>query len=111
MVRAGLEPGISGSQDKRPNHWATLPPTLLPNNSSVIDWLIGFDGNTKSSNDLQIFASTCIEWLNDMKVGWSVQNLNMIKANASHQKSAQGIASGWANRMQVSASSKSCAEL
>ena len=26
MVRTGLEPGISGSQDKRPNHWATLPP-------------------------------------------------------------------------------------
>ena len=25
-VRAGLEPGISGSQRKRPNHWATLPP-------------------------------------------------------------------------------------
>ena len=24
MVRAGLEPGISGSQGKRPNHWATL---------------------------------------------------------------------------------------
>ena len=29
MVRAGLEPGISGSQGKRPNHWATLPPQLL----------------------------------------------------------------------------------
>ena len=26
MVRAGLEPGISGSQGKRSNHWATLPP-------------------------------------------------------------------------------------
>ena len=26
VVRAGLEPGISGSQGKRPNHWATLPP-------------------------------------------------------------------------------------
>ena len=26
MVRAGLEPGISGSQGKRPNHWATLAP-------------------------------------------------------------------------------------
>ena len=25
MVRAGLEPGISGSQGKRSNHWATLP--------------------------------------------------------------------------------------
>ena len=25
----GLEPGISGSQGKRPNHWATLPPTRL----------------------------------------------------------------------------------
>ena len=24
--RAGLEPGISGSQGKCPNHWATLPP-------------------------------------------------------------------------------------
>ena len=22
----GLEPGMSGSQGKRPNHWATLPP-------------------------------------------------------------------------------------
>ena len=28
MVRAGLEPGISGSQGKRPNHWATLPPSV-----------------------------------------------------------------------------------
>ena len=27
MVRAGLEPGISGSQGKRSNHWATLPLT------------------------------------------------------------------------------------
>ena len=26
VVRAGLEPGISGSQGKRPNHWATLFP-------------------------------------------------------------------------------------
>ena len=25
MVRAGLEPGITGFQGKRPNHWATLP--------------------------------------------------------------------------------------
>ena len=25
MVRAGLEPGISGSQGQRSNHWATLP--------------------------------------------------------------------------------------
>ena len=23
VVRAGLEPGISGPQSKRPNHWAT----------------------------------------------------------------------------------------
>ena len=29
VVRAGLEPGISGSQGKRPNHWATLPPFQL----------------------------------------------------------------------------------
>ena len=28
MVRAGLEPGISGSQGKRSNHWATLPPSI-----------------------------------------------------------------------------------
>ena len=28
MVRAGLEPGISGSQGKRPNHWATPPPEI-----------------------------------------------------------------------------------
>ena len=28
VVRAGLEPGISGSQGKRPNHWATLPPYI-----------------------------------------------------------------------------------
>ena len=26
VVRASLEPGISGSQGKRPNHWATLSP-------------------------------------------------------------------------------------
>ena len=26
MIRTGLEPGISGSQGKRPNHLATLPP-------------------------------------------------------------------------------------
>ena len=25
VVRVGLEPGISGSQGKRPHHWATLP--------------------------------------------------------------------------------------
>ena len=31
MVRACLEPGISGSQGKRPNHWATLPPTISDN--------------------------------------------------------------------------------
>ena len=29
MIRAGLEPGIFGSQGKRPNHWATLPPHCL----------------------------------------------------------------------------------
>ena len=35
MVRAGLEPGISGSQGKRFNHWAALPPqngTVAENN-------------------------------------------------------------------------------
>ena len=26
VVRAGLEPGIPGSEGKHPNHWATLPP-------------------------------------------------------------------------------------
>ena len=28
VVRVDLEPGISGSQGKRPNHWATLPPKV-----------------------------------------------------------------------------------
>ena len=26
VVRAGLEPGTSGFQVRRPNHWTTLPP-------------------------------------------------------------------------------------
>ena len=30
VVRAGLEPGISRSQGKCPNHWATLPPNSVP---------------------------------------------------------------------------------
>ena len=29
VVRAGLAPEISGSQGKRPNHWATRPPLVF----------------------------------------------------------------------------------
>ena len=32
VVRAGLEPRISGSQGKRPNHWATLPQKSITSN-------------------------------------------------------------------------------
>lgn len=29
LVRTGLEPGISSSQGKRPNHWVALPPVTF----------------------------------------------------------------------------------
>ena len=33
--QTGLEPGISRSQGKHPNHWATLPPTIIHNELTV----------------------------------------------------------------------------
>ena len=35
VVRAGLEPGIPGSQGKRPDHWATLPLVIDPKDKLV----------------------------------------------------------------------------
>ena len=44
VVRAGLEPGISGSQGKRPNHWATLPHLQAP---TAKNWVLSEGGSKR----------------------------------------------------------------
>ena len=61
VVRAGLEPGISGSQGKRPNHWATLPPYFsLVKKSS--------DQSKGWYNNLSLVKTSSVETINFNKL-------------------------------------------
>ena len=57
MVRAGLEPGISGSQGKRPNHWATLQ-------ASIFFWSSGREMPLQSASWRILAASSFVARIN-----------------------------------------------